>query len=90
MSLWEREQEERGIEVQSAPGPSRTKRERADQVSAECFYCKKQGHWKKNCPLSHASLDANRPRKGNQPSVGQGIYVIKPCDFSNCDTANWV
>ena len=54
-----------GKTVQGAPGLSQTEKVRADQASAEYFYCKKQGHWKRNCPLSHASLDANRPTKRN-------------------------
>ena len=54
-----------GKRVQDALGPSQTKIVRADQASAECFYCKKQGHWKRNCPLSHASLEVNKPRKEN-------------------------
>ena len=64
--------------VLSAPGPSQTKKVKVDQASAECFYCKKQGCWKRNCPLSHASLDANRPRKKNKRGAGQGIYMINP------------
>ena len=79
-----------GKRMQGAPSPSQAKNVRADQASAECFYCKKQGHWKRNCPLSHASLDANRPRKRNQQSAGQGIYMIKPCSFSVCDIVDWV
>ena len=53
-----------GKRVQGAPGLSQAKKVRADQASAECFYCKKQRHWKKNCPLYQVSLDVNRPRKG--------------------------
>ena len=35
-------------------------------VKGTCYHCSKEGHWKRNCPLSHASLDANRTRKENQ------------------------
>ena len=52
-----------------------TKKCKPDQSQAECF-CKKQGHWKKNCPLYIASLDPNRPKKK------QGTYMIIPCNFS--------
>ena len=41
----------KGKKVQGAPGPSQTKKVKADQTNAECFYCKKWGHWKRNCPL---------------------------------------
>ena len=30
--------------VQGAPGPSRTRKVKADQAIAECFCCKKQEH----------------------------------------------
>ena len=33
-----------GKRMQGAPSPSQAKKVRADQASAECFYCKKQGH----------------------------------------------
>ena len=33
-----------GKRVQGAPGLSQTEIVRVDQASAECFYCKKQGH----------------------------------------------
>ena len=56
----------KGKKVQSAPGPSQTRKVKADQSGAECFYCKKRGHWKRNCSLYRASLDPNRPRKRMQ------------------------
>ena len=72
-----RKKKDKEKKVRSAPGLSQAKKMRAHQASAECFYCKKQKHWKRNCPLSHASLDANKPKKGNQQSADQGIYMIK-------------
>ena len=44
-------------------GPSQTRKNRADKIKIECFYCKKLGHWKRNCPQYIATLDPNRPRK---------------------------
>ena len=61
-----------------------TKKCKPDQSQVECFFCKKQGHWKRNCPLYIASLDPNRPKKK------QGTYMITPCNFSICDTSAWV
>ena len=61
-----------------------TKKCKPDQSQAECFFCKKQGHWKRNCPLYIASLDPNRPKKK------QGTYMITPCNFFICDTTAWV
>ena len=72
-------------------GPSHTGKKRTDKNKTECFYCKKLGHWKRNCPQYIATLDPNRPRKKKQQGVaGQGTYVITPCSFSICDTTNWV
>ena len=72
-------------------GPSQTGKRRDDKNKAECFYCRKLGHWKRNCPQYIATLDPNRPRKKKQQGVaGQGTYVITPCSFSICDTTNWV
>ena len=34
----------KGKKVQSAPGLSQTRKVKADQSVAECFYCKKRGH----------------------------------------------
>ena len=34
-----------------------------DKSQAECFFCKKWGHWKRNCLQYIASLDPNRQRK---------------------------
>ena len=61
-----------------------TKKCKPDQSQAEHFFCKKQGHWKKNCPLYIAFLDPNRPKKM------QGNYMITSCNFSICDTTAWV
>ena len=61
-----------------------TKKRKLDQSQTECFFCKKQGHWKRSCPLYIAYLDPNRPNKK------QGTYMITPCNFSIFDTTAWV
>ena len=72
-------------------GPSQTEKKKTDKNKVECFYCKKLGHWKRNCPQYIVTLDPNRPRKKKQQGVaGQGTYVITPYSFSICDTNNWV
>ena len=86
----EKKNKKRGRRVQGAPGPSQTKKVKADQTDAECFYCRKQEQWKRNYPLYQASLDPNRPRKAKQHGAAQGIYMINPYNFSICDTADWV
>ena len=68
---------------------SQTKKRKHDQSQAECFFCKKQGHWKRNCPQYIASLDSNRQRK-KQAIAGQGIYTITHCNFSICDINDWI
>ena len=71
--------------------PSQTGKKRADKNKAECFYCKKLSHRKRNYPQYIVTLDPNRPRKKKQQGVvGQGTYVITPCSFSIYDTTNWV
>ena len=40
-----------------------TKKCKPDQSQVEYFFCKKQGHWRRNCPLYIASLDPNRPKR---------------------------
>ncbi|XP_073104294.1 uncharacterized protein [Elaeis guineensis] len=49
-----------------------TKKIKPDKSQAECFFCKKRGHWKRNCPQYIASLDPNRQRK-QQVVAGQGV-----------------
>ena len=68
-----------------APKPSQTKKFKSYQSQTEYFYCKKQGHWKKNGPQCIAFLDPNRPKK-KQVIVGQGNSMITPCDFLICDS----
>ena len=63
---------------------------KADQSQAECFFCKKQGYWKKNYPQYIASLDPSRPKKKKQSVAGQGTYVIISCNFSLIDTMTWI
>ncbi|XP_038974119.1 uncharacterized protein LOC120105596 [Phoenix dactylifera] len=49
--------------------PKQTMKQKSDQSKAECFFCKKQGHWKRNCSAYLASLDPNRPKKKIQQTV---------------------
>ena len=49
--------------VQSTGSGQAKKKNKIDMSKAECFHCKKQGHWKRNCPLYVATLDPNRPNK---------------------------
>ena len=78
----------KGKKVQSASGSSQTRKVKADQSGAECFYCKKKGHWKRNYFLYQASLDPNKQKKRKQQSTAeQGIYMINSCNFS---TTDWV
>ena len=53
--------------VQGAPAPSgQTKgkgKGKTAESKADCFFCKKRGHWKRNCPQYLATLDPNRPSK---------------------------
>ena len=51
---------------------------------ADCFFCKKRGHWKRNCPQYLATLDPNRPskKKKQHGAADAGIYMINPCNFS--------
>ena len=44
--------------------PVQTERFKPDQSNAEYFFCKKKGHWKRNCSLYIATLDPNRQNKG--------------------------
>ena len=73
-------------------GSRQTKKNKTDMSKAECFYYKKQGHWKRNCPLYIATLDPNRPnkKKKQQAIAAPGIYMINPYNFSQCDISNWV
>ena len=66
-------------------------KKKVDKSQAECFHCKMQGHWKRNCPLYIATLDPNRPKKKKGQDVApQGIYMITPCNFSVYDNLTWV
>ena len=57
--------ENKGKKVQHAR-PSQTKKKISNKNQAECFYSKKLGHWKRNCPHYIATLDQNRPKKKKQ------------------------
>ena len=71
-------------EKKEAPKPKST------TVKGKCFHYNIVGHWKRNYRLYQESLYPNRPRKGMQHGAEQGIYMIKPYNFSICDTADWV
>ena len=66
-----------------------TKKIKPDKSQAECFFCKKRGHWNRNCPQYIAFLDPNRLRK-KQAITGQDIYMITLFNFSICDITDWV
>ena len=63
---------------------AQTNKTKSDQSLIECFFYKKQGHWRRNYPQYIATLDPNRLRK--KQAVAQGIYMITPYTFSICDT----
>ena len=50
--------------VQGAPTPSgQTKgkgKGKTAESKAECFFCKKRGHWKRNCPKYLEELKAKK------------------------------
>ena len=72
-------------------GPSQANKKRTDKNQAECFFCKKLGHQKRNYPQYIATLDPNTRRKKKQQGVArQDTYVITPCSFFVCDTTNWI
>ena len=73
--------------VGATSGQTICKRNKSGVSHGECFFCKKQGHWKRNCPLYIASLDPNRPKKKKKQQVvaATGIYMINPCNFTQCD-----
>ena len=78
--------------VQSTGSGLAKKKNKTDMSKVECFHCKKQGHWKRNCSLYIATLDPNRPnkKKKQQAVAATGIYMMNPCNFSQCDISNWV
>ena len=56
-------------------GPSQTKKNRADKNKAECFYCKKLGHWKRNYPQYIATLDLNRLRRKSSKELLDKVFM---------------
>ena len=83
---FEKEKKKKNKKVLDAGSQSQKFKIKADQSQVECFFCKKQDHWKKNYPQYIASLDLNRPKKKKQSVTGQGTYVITPCNFCLIDT----
>ena len=73
------------VQVQAGTSvQGQTRKIKLYKSQAECFFCKKQGHWKRNYPLYIASMDPNKPKKK------QGNYMITLCNFFICDTTAWV
>ena len=56
--------------MQGAGSQTQKSKFKTDQSQIECFYCKKQDHWKRNYPQNIASLGRNRPKKKEQLVVG--------------------
>ena len=69
--------------------PRQSKKVKADKSKVECFFCKKLGHWKQNCPAYITTVDPNRPKKNKRQMVAaQGNYMITPCNFSIYGSTN--
>ncbi|XP_070044843.1 uncharacterized protein [Nicotiana tomentosiformis] len=54
---------------------------RADESDAECFHCKKIGHWKRNCKEYHVTLKDKKQasmldKRGFRIIIGNGICSI--------------
>ena len=62
--------EKKNKKVQSSESQTQKFKFKTDQSQIECFYCKKQDHWKRNYPQNIASLDLNRPKNKEQLVVG--------------------
>ena len=60
---FKKEKKKKNKKVQSAGSQTQKSKFKADQSQVEYFYCKKQGHWKRNYPQYLASLDLNRLKK---------------------------
>ncbi|KAL8097078.1 hypothetical protein AgCh_030250 [Apium graveolens] len=54
-------------------GPKQALKPKGGVAKGECHYCKKDGHWKRNCPIYLVDL---KKMKAIQIS-GSGIYVIE-------------
>ena len=76
---FKKEKKKKNKKVPGAGSQSQKLKFKADQSQVECFFCKKQGHWKRNCPQYITSLDPNMPKKKKQSIARQGTYVITPC-----------
>ena len=65
---------------------------KVDKSHAECFFCKKLYHWKRNYPAYIATLDPNRPKnkRKKQAITSQGTYMITPYNFFIYDTTTWI
>ena len=83
---FKKEKKKKNKKVPGTESQSQKLKFKVDQSQAECFFCKKQDHWKRNCPQYIAFLDPNRPKKKKQSVAGQGTYVIIHCNFSLIDT----
>ncbi|KAK9751113.1 hypothetical protein RND81_02G243200 [Saponaria officinalis] len=45
---------------------SKGKKVQTDQTDVECFFCKKKGHWKRNCPEYKATLKGKKSGSKDQ------------------------
>ena len=52
------------------PKSHQSNKVKIDNSKAECFFCKKLGHWKQNYLAYIETLDLNRPKKKKQQMVG--------------------
>jgi hypothetical protein len=58
-------------------------------AKAECFHCKKIGHWKRNCKLYLASLK-KKGSKGTSASGTLHVYIIDHIFLTNTIINFWV
>ena len=80
------------VQKSHAANLKQSKISKIDKNQAECFFCKKLGHWKRNCSTYIVTPDPNRPkiRKKKQTVALQDTYMITLCNFSSCNTNIWV
>ena len=61
--LFKKGKKKKKNKVPSAGGHIMKSKSKPDQSQVECFYYRKQGHWKRNYPQYIAFLDPNRLKK---------------------------
>ena len=77
----EKKKKMKNKKMQSAGSQAHKSKSKSDQSQTECFYSKKQDHWKKNCLQYIAFFNPNRLKNKKQSACKLSCFIVYDFHF---------